>query len=249
MKFTVIVLSVFAVVQCTPLVQEDPMMRSLMDPLLKCSNSDTYSCLKEQALTAVQKVRTLRKLKIFDGITLFNNNPKEARSLDSLPTDPALRSKQVTEKLWETAADIFQNGELELSYGGEEEESRAMDDVDEARGKKKKAIKKKLKLLIPLLILAKAKAVALVVIALIVIAASLFKIALLAKIAFIIKIIALIKALLAKKHATEETWEVAPHGWEPHVEHSHVEHGHGWEGGWSRSRNEANNMAYSAYNN
>lgn len=79
-----------------------------------------------------------------------------------------------------------------------------------------------------------------------VIAASVFKIALLAKIAFVIKVIAIIKALLAKKHAQEESWE--PHGWEPHVEQVHAEPSHGWEGGWSRSRNEANNLAYSAYN-
>lgn len=104
-------------------------------------------------------------------------------------------------------------------------------------------------MIIPLLILAKAKAVALAVFSLVVIAVSLFKLALIAKIAFIIKLIALIKELLAKKHAQEEVWQ--PHGWESHAEHHPVAvehgHGHGWEGGWSRSRNEGNSMAYSAY--
>lgn len=103
------------------------------------------------------------------------------------------------------------------------------------------------------MILAKAKAVALVVLALLVIAASLFKLALLAKVAFIIKIIAIIKALIAaKKHHQEETYEIAApsHGWEPHSEHVSHDHGHGWEGGWSRSRKEGgSNLAYSAYGN
>lgn len=89
--------------------------------------------------------------------------------------------------------------------------------------------------------MAKAKAIALVVFALLVIAASVFKLAVLAKIAFIAKVIAIIKALIAKKHAQED------HGWAPpHEEHVHAG-GSGWEGGWSRSRNEANSLAYSAY--
>lgn len=113
--------------------------------------------------------------------------------------------------------------------------------VDEGRGKKKKQLKKKLKILIPLAILGKIKAIALVVFALLVIAASVFKLAVIAKIAFIAKVIAIIKALIAKKHAQED------HGWAPpHEEHVHAG-GSGWEGGWSRSRNEANSLAYSAY--
>lgn len=92
------------------------------------------------------------------------------------------------------------------------------------------------------MILAKVKAVALVIISLLIIAASIFKLAVLAKIAFIAKVIAIIKALLAKKHAHHQE----EHIWAAPIE----EHGHpspGWEGGWSRSRNEANNLAYSAY--
>lgn len=108
--------------------------------------------------------------------------------------------------------------------------------VEEGRGKKKE-VKKKLKILVPLLILAKAKAVAIVVAAIVIIAASIFKIAVLAKIAFIAKAIAIIKHLIHKKHEEEHTW--VPH----HEEHVAP----GWEGGWSRSRNDANNLAYSAY--
>ncbi|XP_028043715.1 uncharacterized protein LOC114253145 [Bombyx mandarina] len=246
MRFLILFLSVVAVVYCGPVNQDENLARALLEPFVKCQNSDYYLCGKEYVLKAVEKIRTLRTLNIIDGITLLNNNPKESRSLETLSSEPAVRTKQVNEKLWETASEILQSSELELSYGPEVEESRAIDDVEEGRGKKKK-LKKKLKMLIPLMILAKAKAIALVVAALLIIAASIFKIALLAKIAFIIKIIAIIKALLAKKHAQEEvSWE--SHGWEPHADpHAHVEHGHGWEGGWSRSRNEANNMAYSAY--
>lgn len=37
----------------------------------------------------------------------------------------------MTERLWEKATDLLQQGELELSYaGGEEEESRALDESE-----------------------------------------------------------------------------------------------------------------------
>ncbi|KAH9644667.1 hypothetical protein HF086_011836 [Spodoptera exigua] len=253
MKSFVVFLSVVAYVSCGPVSTEDSVLRSILGNFVNC-NSDLSLCMKEHALKASERLGAARKLKIVEGITLLNSNPKEAKSLETLSTDPTLRNKQVTERLWATASDLLQSTELELSYGGNDEddaESRSInDEVEESRGKKKKQIKKKLKMLIPLMLLAKAKAVAIVVLALVVIAASLFKLALLAKIAFIIKLIAIIKALLAKKHAQEEvSWE--PHGWEPHAEHHPVaaEHGHGWEGGWARTRNEANNLAYSAYAN
>lgn len=94
-------------------------------------------------------------------------------------------------------------------------------------------------MLLPLLLILKAKAIAVVTLAAIVIAASLYKLAVLAKIAFIAKAFFIIKQLIAKHHEHhEEAW--VPH----HDEH----HGHGWDGGWSRSRNEGNSLAYSAYN-
>nr|XP_021189889.2 uncharacterized protein LOC110375915 [Helicoverpa armigera] len=250
MKTFVVFLSVVAFVSCGPVKSEDSVLRTVLGNIVNC-NSDLGLCMKENALKAGERLGAARKLKIFDGITLLNNNPKEAKSLEALSTDPSLRNKQVTERLWETASDLIQSTELELSYGGTEEEegeSRSIsDEVEEGRGKKKKAIKKKLKVLIPLILLAKAKAIAIAVAALVIIAASLFKLALIAKIAFIIKLIAIIKALLAKKHTQEESWD--SHGWEPHAEHHQAEHGHGWESGWSRSRKEANNLAYSAYAN
>lgn len=105
-------------------------------------------------------------------------------------------------------------------------------------------------MVIPLLILAKIKAAAVVVLAIVVIAASLFKIAVLAKIAFIAKAIYVLKMLLQKKHEHEDYgwahaapqghgWEAPSHGWEAPS--------HGWERGWTRPKNEANNLAYSAY--
>ncbi|CAH2097088.1 unnamed protein product [Euphydryas editha] len=243
MKHLVIILCAVAVAYSSPIAQEDSVLRLVVGNFVNCMNSDLTLCLKEHALTAAERLGTVRKLNIFDGVTVYNDGPKEARSYEALSSDPATRSKQITERLWESTSDLLQKSNLELSLPGadDEEESRAISDVDEGRGKKKKQLKQKLKILIPLAILAKVKAVALVVFALLVIAASVFKLAVLAKIAFIAKIIAIIKALIAKKHAQED------HGWvTSHEEHVHPG-GNGWEGGWSRSRNEANSLAYSAY--
>ncbi|XP_023950837.1 uncharacterized protein LOC112055079 [Bicyclus anynana] len=244
MKFFVIFISAVAVVSSNPVAQEDSVLRVVAGNFVNCMNSDLSLCLKEHALKAAERLGTVRKLDIVDGITIYNNNPKEGRSYEPLSTDLEERNRQVTERLWESTSDLLQKSDLEFSYnGGEEEEehSRALGDVEEGRGKKKKALKKKLKLLIPLAILGKIKAVALVVVALLIIAASVFKLAVIAKIAFIAKVIAIIKALIAKKHSQEE------HTWVTHEEHPHEHHSSGWEGGWSRSRNEANNLAYSAY--
>ncbi|XP_075986854.1 uncharacterized protein LOC142983724 [Anticarsia gemmatalis] len=255
MKTLTVILSVIVLASCGPVSSEDSVLRSVLGSLVNC-NSDFTLCMKEHALKAADRLNAARKIKLIDGVTLLNTSPKESKSLDTLSSEPDVRNKQVSERLWQSTSDLFQSAELELSYGGDdgEGESRSIDDeVEEGRGKKKKQLKKKLKVLIPLVLLAKAKAVALVVLSLVVIAASLFKLALLAKIAFIIKIVALIKSLLAKKNSQEEiSWQPQASGWESmaHVEHHPVavEHaGHGWEQGWSRSRNEANNMAYSAY--
>ncbi|XP_026754253.2 uncharacterized protein LOC113514375 [Galleria mellonella] len=241
MKLFGLLLCVLAVVQCTPVVQEESVLRTVATNFVNCVNSDLSLCLKEHALKATERLGTLRKLKLFEGVTIFNTSPKEARSLDVLPTEPGLREKEVTRRLWENTNDIFQRSELELCYStesDEEEESRAVKDVEEGRGKKKEA-KKKLRLLIPLLLLAKAKAVAIITLSLVVMAASLYKLAVMAKIAFIVKAIAILKALLHKKHHEEE------HGWVPHVEEHH---GHeGWDGGWSRSKNDGSSLAYSHY--
>ncbi|CAF4869416.1 unnamed protein product [Pieris macdunnoughi] len=229
-----------------PSLQEDSVLKLVTSNFVNCMNSDLNLCLKEHALKATERLGSVRKLNIIDGLTIYNNGPRESRSFEALSSEPEERNKQLTERLWESTTDLLQKSDLEVSFAGgddEEEESRSIDDVEESRGKKKKQLKKKLKLLIPLAILAKVKAVALVVIALLVIAASLFKLAVLAKIAFIAKVIAIIKALIAKKHAQEE------HTWVSHEEHPQISHG-GWGeqgGGWSRSRTEANNLAYSAY--
>ncbi|CAK1594302.1 unnamed protein product [Parnassius mnemosyne] len=240
MKFFVFLISVVALATCVPVSQDDTVMKLVIGNFVNCMNSDLNMCLKEQALKATERLGTVRKLNIFEGVTIYNNGPKEARSLEPLSTEPEQRSRQINERLWESTTDLLQRSDLELSFNGsgdDEEESRSID--EEGRGKKKKQLKKKLKILIPLAILAKIKAVALVVLALLVIAASVFKLALLAKIAFIAKVIAIVKALIAKKHAQEEhTWVTA------HEEHPHG----GWESnGWSRSKNDGNSLAYSAY--
>ncbi|CAK1541116.1 unnamed protein product [Leptosia nina] len=244
MKAFLILLCV-AAVYSGPISQEDSALRLVASNFVNCMNSDLSLCLKEHALKAAERLGTVRKLNIIEGLTIYNNAPRDSRSFEALSTDPEERSKQLTERLWSSTTDLLQKSDLEVSFAGndeEEDESRSIDDVEESRGKKKKQLKKKLKLLIPLAILAKVKAVALVVLALLVIAASLFKLALLAKIAFIAKVISIVKALIAKKHAQEE------HTWVAHEEHPQIPHGGGWEQGWSRSRTEANNLAYSAYN-
>lgn len=92
---------------------------------------NNYFKLQEQALKVSDKLSAARKLKLFDGITLLNNNPKEARSLEDLSEDPALRKRQVSEKLWERSSALLQSTELELSYAGaddDEQESRSIND-------------------------------------------------------------------------------------------------------------------------
>ncbi|XP_049880862.1 uncharacterized protein LOC126377207 [Pectinophora gossypiella] len=240
MKF-LILLSVVAFASSSPVAQDESVMRLFLGNIVSCVNSDLGLCLKEQALKVTERLGSVRQLKLAEGVTILNNVPKDGKSLD-LSAEPEERKKQVSERLWQSTSDLLKNSDLELSFNapvGDDDESRALDDVEEGRGKKKE-MKKKLKMLVPLLLLAKAKAIALVVFSLLVIAASLFKLAVLAKIAFIAKAIAALKLLLARKHQEEE------HGWVPHHEEHH-DHGHGWEGGWSRSRNEANNLAYSAY--
>lgn len=83
---------------------------------------------QEHALKATERLGTVRKLDIVDGITIYNNNPKEGRSFEALSTDPEIRSKQITERLWESTSDLLQKSDLELSYSGgeEEDESRAL---------------------------------------------------------------------------------------------------------------------------
>ncbi|XP_063629951.1 uncharacterized protein LOC134801341 [Cydia splendana] len=240
MKFFLVLLSLAAVAYSSPVPKDDSVLKSVVGSFVNCMNSDVNLCIKEHALRATERLGTVRKLNIFEGLTILNSNPKEARSLEPLSTEPQIRNKEVTERLWEKANDLLQNSELEISFdGGDDEESRALGDADEGRGKKKD-IKKKLKVLLPLLALLKAKLFALSVLFLGIIAISIWKIALLAKIAFIAKVLALIKALLAKKHEEHS-------GWAPPV---HDDHGHGgWESqGWGRSgKIEGADMAYAGY--
>ncbi|XP_072935237.1 uncharacterized protein [Epargyreus clarus] len=243
MKFFVIFLSAAVVATASPIGQEDSVPRGIVESIVNCKNSDLMVCLKENILKLTERAGSVRKLNIFDGLTIYNTDPKEPKDYDALPVEREARSMQLSKRIWESTSELLQNSELEVLIDGADDKdgSRSLDDdVEEGRGKKKKQLKKKLKLLIPLAIMAKVKAVALVILALLVIAASLFKLAVLAKIAFIAKVIAIVKALIAKKHSQEEHTWVTTH-------EEHPSHG-GWDGGWSRSRNEAaNSLAYSAY--
>lgn len=62
-------------------------------------------------------------------MTLWNDAPRESRSFEALSDVPDVRNQQLTERLWKTSSDLLQGSEIELSYGGEEEEeSRAIGD-------------------------------------------------------------------------------------------------------------------------
>ncbi|XP_063389186.1 uncharacterized protein LOC134674972 [Cydia fagiglandana] len=239
MKFFLVLLGLAAVAYSSPVPKEESVLKSVVGSFVNCMNSDVNLCIKEHALRATERLGTVRKLNIFEGLAILNSNPKEARSLEPLSTEPQIRNKEVTERLWEKANDLLQNTELEISFDADDdEESRALGDADEGRGKKKE-IKKKLKMIVSLLALLKAKLIALAVLFLGVIAVSIWKIAVIAKIAFIAKVIAIIKALLAKKHEEHG-------GWAPPI---HDDHGHGWESqGWGRSgKIEGADMAYAGY--
>ncbi|CAG9135580.1 hypothetical protein JYU34_019208 [Plutella xylostella] len=260
MKRLLLLFGVVALAQCGP-VEEETVGRMLAGTLTNCLKSDVTLCLKEQALKAAERLRTVRELQLTENIAIINNGPKEARSLEPLSTELEARREQVTQRLWTTAAELMENSDVEYSFddGSEdEEESRAIG--DEARSKKKKEKKKKIKLVLAMAVLAKIKVIALVVLFLGVMAASLFKIAAIVKIAFLAKIFALIKALLAKKlhhhHEEHETWiphveehsvhHAAPAGWDAGAVASPGWAGGGGGGAWQR-RTDAQNLAYSAH--
>lgn len=83
---------------------------------------------QEQALKATQRLGSVRQLKVTEGITIINNEPLEAKSLE-LSAEPEVRKRQLTDKLWESATDLMKNSDLELSLPtpDDEEESRALD--------------------------------------------------------------------------------------------------------------------------
>lgn len=83
---------------------------------------------QEQALKATQRLGSIRQLKVTEGITIINNGPIEAKSLE-LSAEPEVRRRQLTDKLWESATDLMKNSDLELSLPtpGDDEESRALD--------------------------------------------------------------------------------------------------------------------------
>lgn len=110
--------------------------------------------------------------------------------------------------------------------------------VFSGRGKKKK-----LKQLIPIFALLQLKIQSLIPLFLGIIAFAAVKGLLLAKAALLASALVLLKKLLSK-HEHHESYEVVAH---PHHE-EHFSHG-GGHGGWGRSSNDAQNLAYSAYSN
>lgn len=85
---------------------------------------------QENTLKLTERLGTVRKLNIIDGVTVYNTNPKDGRSYDPLPSEPEERSRQLTARLWESASDLLQKSELEFTFNGgdDKDESRSLDD-------------------------------------------------------------------------------------------------------------------------
>lgn len=80
-------------------------------------------------MLVTERVGSLRHLKLIDGITIVNNAPeKEARSLETLSTDPEVRRREISAKLSERTARLLENTDIEISFEAneDEEQSRAI---------------------------------------------------------------------------------------------------------------------------
>ncbi|GBP17580.1 hypothetical protein EVAR_12291_1 [Eumeta japonica] len=236
MKSILPLLVLISLSQCGPVTKEnESFLKTVIGNFVNCMNEDIGLCLKENALKFTARLAAARELKITPGLTYINSEPEKSEKAEiTYSEDPEVREKQVSEKLDEQIASILDNAEIEVKLPGFDENED--NETTSARGKKGK---KKLKMLIPLMLLAKAKAVALMTAFLGIIAFSIFKIMVMLKIAFIAKALAILKWLLSKHHHHHEE-----HGWIPHEEHH--DH-HGWDGGWARSKSDAQNLAYAAH--
>ncbi|VVC90300.1 unnamed protein product [Leptidea sinapis] len=194
----------------------------------ECIDNDTSLCLK-LAIT--------KDLNILDGLSLVNTgSARSARSYEPLSVDPKERESQLEERIVDNVGDFLDNHVLQLRLSDDAGESRDLD--EEGRGKKKN--KKKLKQLLPILLLLKLKMAALIPLFLGIIAFVAVKAVFLGKIAFAVSAVSLIRRLLAKNSgASAGANSYAP---------AHAEENPGYSykpaQGWSRTVNDAQNMAY-----
>ncbi|XP_022827628.1 uncharacterized protein LOC111357244 [Spodoptera litura] len=227
-------LAILASVKCNP-VQENGVAENLVGAVKECIETDTSLCLKEKALKFTDRLSILKDLDIFEGISLVNTgSARSARSYEPLAEEPKARELQIDERIADNVGDFLENHVLQLRLSSPDEESRGLD--EEARGKKKKKIKK----LLPLLLLLKLKMAALIPLFLGIIAFVAVKAVFLGKIAFAMSAFSLIRKLLAKKGGSSGGISYA-------APQHHDEHpGYSYEPasqGWSRSMDGAS-MAY-----
>ncbi|PZC78349.1 uncharacterized protein LOC110375917 [Helicoverpa armigera] len=228
-------LAILASVKCNP-VHENGIAENLVGAVKECIETDTSLCLKEKALKFTERLSILKDLDIFEGMSLVNTgSARSARSYEPLAEEPKARELQIDERIADNVGDFLENHVLQLRLTSDDGESRGLD--EEARGKKKKKIKK----LLPLLLLLKLKMAALIPLFLGIIAFVAVKAVFLGKIAFAMSAFSLIRKLLAKKGGSSSSISYAAPA--HHEEHP----GYSYEpasSGWSRSATDGASMAY-----
>lgn len=243
-------------------IQTDDLMDNIYSDCLK---KDSVSCVKYKLFSFMDKVISSKdSFALADGVTVVKTGGSDGspRSLDEDKSDDVeTMFVNRVEKFLEThtlkfdvkGTDVLSAvsnagralGDAADSLGLTESEGA----VEESRGKKKKAAK----ILLPLLLAFKLKAAALIPLALGAIALIAGKALIIGKIALVLAAIIGLKKLL--HHQKSVTYEIVSH---PHHSTSHQSHegwsggdfgssGSGGHGGWGRSTNDAQNMAYRAY--
>ncbi|XP_063629846.1 uncharacterized protein LOC134801244 [Cydia splendana] len=232
-------LAIVALAASSP-VQDGGIADNLVNVVTECIETDTSLCFKEKALKFTERLAVTKDISIFEGMTLINSGTaRSARSYEPLAEDPKTRESQIEERIANNVGDFLDNHVLQLRLSDlADNESRGLD--EEARGKKKKKIKK----ILPLLLLLKLKLAALVPLFLGIIAFAAAKAVLLGKIAFLMQAVGLIRKLLNKGGSSHSSAPSVSYGPPQH----HEEHsGYNYEPaqGWGRKAQDAQTMAYS----
>ncbi|CAH0597871.1 unnamed protein product [Chrysodeixis includens] len=232
-------LAFVAAVRCSP-VQENGVAENLVGAVTECIETDTSLCLKEKALKFTERLAVVKDLDIFEGMSLVNTgSARSARSYEPLAEEPQAREFQINERIADNVEDFLENHVLQLRLSSPDQESRALD--EEARGKKKKKIKK----LLPLLLLLKLKMAALIPLFLGIIAFVAVKAVFLGKIAFAMQAVTLIRKLLSKGKggSSSSVSYAAPQHHEEHGGYSYEPASQGW----SRQASDGASLAYAGH--
>jgi len=235
-----------AVVSAFPAPEESEPVTDGVDRVYRflqgCGEKDMMLCIKMRALTFVDRaLRRPEDIALMDGVKLvrggdvsreLNGRALSEAELDaSLPKDAEDREATVETMLVDRVARFLESHTLQLKVP-DASISDMRKSLDEARGKKKKAAK----ILLPLLLLLKLKAAALIPLALGALALLALKALIVGKLALVLAGLIGLQKLLGQKGHTQ-SYEVVAH---PHYTE---EHGHGW----GRSANDAHDLAYRAY--